>query len=111
MSSTAYSAPREVTRVQRLALIVGAVGLVLLIIGAFINPQQFWRSYLSGYLFWLGILVGSLALLMLQHMTGGGWGMVIRRVLEASTRTLPLLFILFLPIFLGSHALYEWTHA
>src|SRR5947207_10590067 len=48
---------------------------------------------------------------MLQHMTGGGWGMVIRRVLEASTRTLPLLFILFLPIFLGSHALYEWTHA
>jgi hypothetical protein len=110
MSSTAYSAPSEVSRFQRLALIVGVIGLMVLLIGIVVDREQFWRSYLTGYLFWLGIAVGSLALLMLQHLTGGGWGMVIRRVLEASTRTLPLMFVLFLPILVGLHSLYEWTH-
>ena len=46
---------------------------------------------------------------MLQHLTGGGWGLVIRRILEASTRTLPLVVVLFIPIIIGAHSLYEWT--
>lgn len=110
MIATGYNAPSDVARLQRLALIVGVIGLVILAIGLAVNRAQFWQSYLTGYLFWLGIAVGSLALLMLQHLTGGGWGMVIRRVLEASTRTLPLMLVLFLPILLGMHSLYEWTH-
>ena len=48
------------------------------------NRQQFFHSYLVAYMFWAGIALGSLALLMLQHLTGGGWGLVIRRVLEAA---------------------------
>jgi len=65
---------------------------------------------LIGWTFWTGIAIGSLALLMLQHLTGGGWGLVIRRVLEAATRTLPFMAILFLPIILGAHSLYhEWA--
>ena len=47
---------------------------------------------------------------MLQHLTGGGWGFVIRRVLEAATRTLPLMAVLFIPIILGAHSLYPWTN-
>ena len=47
---------------------------------------------------------------MLQHLTGGGWGLVIRRILEAATRVLPLIAILFIPIVLGAHHLYPWTH-
>jgi len=110
VSSTVYNAPVEAARLQRLGLIVGVAGLVILAFGALIGREQFWRSYLTGYLFWLGIAVGALALLMLQHLTGGGWGMVIRRPLEAATRTLPLMFVLFLPLLLGMHSLYEWTH-
>lgn len=110
MNTTGYSAPAEISRLQRVALIAGVIGLVVLAVGLAVDREQFWRSYLTGYLFWLGIPVGSLALLMLQHLTGGGWGMVIRRVLEASTRTLSLMFVLFLPILLGVHSLYEWTH-
>lgn len=110
MSNSAYSAPQQVAGLQRIALVTGVVGLALLGVGGFLNGVQFWRSYLAGYLMWLGIAVGSLALLMLQHMTGGGWGMVIRRILEASTRTLPLMLVLFLPLLLGTHSLYEWTH-
>ena len=84
--------------------------LLVLVATAFLDSHQFFQAYLVGWTFWTGITVGSLALLMLQHMTGGGWGFVIRRVLEASTRTLPIMALLFLPVILGAHSIYEWTH-
>lgn len=111
-----YAAPKETERLQQRALIVGAVFLVLFIAGAFL-PQagggvtQFFRSYLVGFIFWLGVTLGCLGLLMLQHLTGGAWGMVIRRLLEAGTRCLPLMLLLFLPIAIfGLPHLYEWMH-
>ena len=108
--SSANTTTFDIGRYQRIALIVGVIGILLLVVGFFVNHDQFFRSYLVGFVFWVGIAVGSLALLMLQHLTGGGWGMVIRRPLEAATRTLPLLLILFVPILFGMHALYPWTH-
>lgn len=101
--------PPNMSRFQNRALIVGVVFFVFLLIGALVNREQFFHSYLIGFTFWAGIAVGSLALLMLQHLTGGGWGLVIRRSLEAATRTLPLIVALFIPIIIGSHSLYEWT--
>lgn len=106
---TAYDAPPVVGRLRLLALLVGVVFLIALLAGAFINREQFFHSYLIGFLFWVGVALGSLALLMLQHLTGGGWGMVIRRVLEAATRTLPLMLILFMPIWFGLRHIYPWT--
>ena len=58
---------------------------------------------------WLGVALGSMAILMIRHLTGGGWGMVIRRILGAAMRTLPLLALLFIPIILGMHKLYIWA--
>ena len=107
--STSFNPP-PTGSFQRRALIAGAVFLLVLVATVFLNASQFFQAYLVGWTFWTGIAVGSLALLMLQHLTGGGWGLVIRRVLEAATRTLPFMAILFLPIILGSHSLYEWTH-
>jgi Ni/Fe-hydrogenase subunit HybB-like protein len=105
--------PAELESVQQRSLIIGAVGLVLLAVGIFINPKQFFHSYLLGYVFWTGIALGCLAILLLQHLTGGGWGLVIRRFLEAGAKTLPLMAILFLPIvidlFWGRH-LYIWSN-
>jgi len=103
--------PPDFTRLRTRALIVGVVGLVVLLAGLFVDRKLFFQAYLVGFTFWSGIAVGSLALLMLQHLTGGGWGLVIRRVLEASTRTLPLVVLLFIPVIIGSHSLYEWTDA
>ena len=101
--------PPNLSRVQTRALIVGVVGFVVLLVSAFFDRKQFFQAYIVGFTFWSGIAVGSLALLMLQHLTGGGWGLVIRRILEASTRTLPLVVVLFIPIIIGAHSLYEWT--
>ena len=108
--NTAYNAPPEVRRLRQRALIAGVVFFALLLVGAFADRTQFFHSYLIGYLFWTGMAVGSLALLMLQHLTGGGWGLVIRRPLEAATRTLPLMLVLFIPIFLGAKQIYPWTN-
>lgn len=111
MNHSATTATFDTKRFQNRSLIVGALFLLVLLIGAFFDRLQFFRSYLFAFTFWVGIPLGCLVLLMLQHLTGGGWGMVIRRPLEAATRTLPLMFILFIPIIIGAHSLYPWTHA
>jgi hypothetical protein len=110
LMSGPYNAPARASRFQQLALIVGVVFAVILAIGFFVAREQFFHSYLFAFSFWAGISVGSLALLMLQHLTGGGWGLVIRRVLEAASRTLPLVLIMFVPIVLGAHWIYSWTN-
>ncbi|PYT05037.1 MAG: hypothetical protein DMF60_13295, partial [Acidobacteria bacterium] len=101
--------PPELDQFQRRALIVGVAGVAVCALGAFFNLDQFFRSYLLGYVFWAGIALGCLAILMLQHMSGGAWGLVIRRLLEAATRTFPLLAVLFLPIAFGVRSIYIWA--
>src|ERR1700676_3642595 len=105
--------PQEsVGRVQQRALVAGAVGLVFCLIGYFKSPADFLHSYLLAFVFVLGLSLGSLGLLMLQHLTGGHWGIVIRRPLESATRALPLLLVLFIPIFFGMKYLYSaWLNA
>lgn len=104
-----YIAPPVAGRVQQRALIIGLAGLVLCVVGAIFRPAQFLQSYLFAYLFTLGLALGSMAILMLQYLTGGDWGVVIRRILESAMRTLPWLAIGFLPIALGVRALYVWA--
>ncbi len=107
----AYTTPPEAGRYQGRALIVGVVFVLASLAGAFLSPDQFFRSYLIGFVFWIGIPLGSLGLLMLQYLTGGAWGTVIRRVLEAGTRTLPLMILLFIPLAaFGLAHVYQWVH-
>jgi hypothetical protein len=105
--------PRLVEDAGRFAKRALAVGVVVLggtILTAMAHPDQFFRAYLLAFVFWNGLAVGSLAILMLQYLTGGAWGISIRRELEAATRTLPLTAVLFLPLIAGMGRLYEWTH-
>ena len=95
---------------RRVALVAGVAGAAALTAGGVTDHAQFFQSYLLGFLYWLGIGAGSLAILMIYHLTGGAWGAIIRRVLEAATRTLPLLAVLFVPLVFGLHDLYHWTH-
>jgi hypothetical protein len=103
------TAPPVVHKIARRSLIVGVVFGIAAIALAFTRPGDFYRGYLLGYMCWLGVALGSMAILMIRHLTGGGWGMVIRRILGAAMRTLPLLAILFIPVILGMHHLYVWA--
>ena len=98
MAVQEYPAPDSVSRLQTRAFGVGAIALLLALYGAIHSPQTFFASYLMSFLLVLGVTLGSLALVMLQHLTAGHWGVIIRRPLESATRTLPLLVIAFLPI-------------
>jgi hypothetical protein len=90
-------------------LIVGVVFGIVAVILAFKNPEEFYRAYLLGFMAWLGVALGSMAIVMIRHLTGGGWGVVIRRILGAAMRTVPLLAALFIPIILGIKKLYVWA--
>ncbi len=98
-------------RVQTGALFAGGAGLALCAAAWVFAPAHFFAAYLVGYLFWLGIALGSMGLAMLHHLTGGSWGLVIRRPLEAGAATVPVLALLFLPIAFGMQTLYPWARA
>ena len=97
--------------VQQRAFLVGGAGALVSVAGIFTNPAQFFQSYLMAYLFVLGATLGCLALGMIHQLSGGAWGVVTRRLIGASSRVLPVLTLLFLPILAGRHYLFAWTDA
>ena len=107
MNAQDYQAPPSVNRVQRAGLLVGGIALLLAIPGALSSPEKFYHSYIFSYMLVFGLTVGSLGLLMLQHLTGGNWGIIIRRPLEAASRNIWLVLVMFIPIVLGMKTLYR----
>jgi len=102
-------ADHPLLRFSRTAFIAAGVGGVLCLLGLLFDGAQVARSWLVAYIFWVGAALGSIALLMINHVTGGAWGVAIRRFLEAMMNMLPALAVLFIPIALGLPALYEWA--
>ena len=96
-------------RIQRGCAIAGGAGLALCLIGALFTRQQFFQSYLFAYVFWLGMALGCLGIVMLHNLSGGAWGVIIRRFLESGMMTLPLMALLFVPLLFGLPWLYEWA--
>lgn len=113
-----FAAPAALGRYQFLALVVGLIGLALAAVGMFVPPGDFRHlmfSYLVSYIFWSGVTLGSLGLLCVTFVARGAWGVTIRRILEASVKTLPLMALLFVPIVLDmilGHGgrLFHWAH-
>jgi hypothetical protein len=107
---TTYSPPADLETVRARALKVGIGGLVVCAVGFVVARDHFYRSWLIGCLLWLGISLGSMALMMIQHLSGGAWG-IFRRILEAASRTIPLMAALLLPVLVvGMGTLYPWSH-
>ena len=110
LTNTADVAIPELAGYQRRLLIAGAAGMIVSLAGLFMEPTQFLQSYLMAYMLWLGVTLGCLALGMVHQLSGGGWGVVIRRPIGAATRVLPVMTMLFLPIAFGMFRLYSWTN-
>src|SRR5216110_1956482 len=100
----------SVGHAKNASLGLGIIGFCGCLIGWFVAPRDFFVAYLFGHFFFLGLSLGSLALLMIHHLTAGDWGYAVRRFLESAVSNLPLLALLFVPIFFGLRHLYPWTN-
>jgi hypothetical protein len=78
------TAPPIVRKISQRSLIIGIVFALISVALAFVRPDEFYRAYLLGFMCWLGVSLGSMAIVMIRHLTGGGWGTVIRRILGAN---------------------------
>ncbi|MCU1293792.1 MAG: hypothetical protein JWP08_2642 [Bryobacterales bacterium] len=97
--------------IERTAGVIGALGLLLCCAGYWANHEHFFQSYLFAFLYWAGFGIGGLGVLLLNNVVGGKWGVTTRSLLIAAMRTLPIIFVLLLPIlFLGLKDIYPWTH-
>lgn len=103
--------PPVVKTIGRRSLMVGVVFGIVAVFLAFTRPDEFYRAYLLGFMCWLGLALGSMAIIMIRHLTGGGWGVVIRRIQGAAMRTLPLLAALFVPLVIAvwQKRIYPWA--
>lgn len=99
----------QMERVQKTALWFGVGGGILCAVFFFFSKEQFFRSYLFAFVFWVMMPVGCIAILMMHHLTGGWWGYPIRRLLEAGSRTFGLMALLFIPLFFGLSHIYPWA--
>jgi hypothetical protein len=108
------SAPASVLRWRKRALLIALVFAILAVVDALIGHDGLafdyvLRGWLMGLMICLSFCTGGLALLMVQWVSGGKWGLLIRRPLEAMSRTLPLIFLMFLPIAIYAKRLYLWA--
>ncbi len=111
MNKPDLMAPPVVRTMQLRSLVIGVIAALVSWAGAaFVDPDSFYPAYLLGFMFWLGLSLGCMAILMLYHLVGGAWGTVIRRILEAGMMTLPLMAVLFLPMLAFQEHLYAWAH-
>jgi hypothetical protein len=103
-----FPVPAPVVGWQSRALIIGIIGAIGCVIGGVLQLDIFLRGYLIAYMFWTGLSLGCLGLLMIQYLSGGLWGLAIRRFVEAGAKGLPLMAVLFLPILIFRTHLYGW---
>jgi len=111
LTQTADVAIPELKGLQQRLLIGGGIGALVSLAGLFMDPTQFLQSYLMSYMLCLGVTLGCLALGMVHQLSGGAWGVVIRRPIGAAVRVIPMMTVMFLPIALGMARLYPWMNA
>ena len=99
----------ELDSLRTRSLIVGILALLLCFLGLFFARGEFFRAYLIAYVFWIGVPLGCLGILMIHHLVGGTWGFVIQRCLEAAVRTFPIMALLFMPLLFGLPDLFAWA--
>lgn len=102
---------QHLQKARQLSLPIGLIGLVLCVVGLFVDRTRFFASYIPNVLFFLGISLGTLPLICIHHLTCGDWGLTVRRTFEAITKVIPFMFVFILPLLIFCCDIYMWTDA
>ncbi len=98
-------------RVQTIAVVVFAIGLAASIIALLVDRAHFFHAWLVGSMFWFTLAAGGLFFVMMHHLVGATWSVVLRRIAEAVMSVLPYMILALVPVVIGVHELYHWSHA
>ncbi len=90
--------------------VIGIVGLVLSFVGGFFWPVQFSFSWLFAFIFFFTLCIGCLFWTIVHHVTDAEWSVVVRRQLENIALLMPILALLFIPIWIWRNYLYRWMN-
>jgi hypothetical protein len=109
LRSADFAPPAALSGLAGKALGLGVLGAAASVAGFFLARAEFFQAYLVGWLLWYTVAAGALGLLMMQHLSGGGWGLAARRILEAAARTIPFVGLAAIPLFLGLEEIFLWA--
>ncbi|MEO8276518.1 MAG: hypothetical protein ABI639_09875 [Thermoanaerobaculia bacterium] len=109
LRSADFAAPAALSGLAGKALGLGVLGAAASVAGFFLARAEFFQAYLVGWLLWYTVAAGCLGFLLLQHISGGAWGLAARRIMEAAARTFPFLAVAAIPLFLGLKDLFLWA--
>jgi hypothetical protein len=90
--------------------LTAVLGLALTAVGFFTDRERFFASYMTAYLFFLTLVLGTLFFVLVQHLSRAGWSVAVRRLAETAGWTVPFFALLFLPLLGGLGDLFHWTH-
>lgn len=98
-------------RIPVVSAVICLIGVAASVIAFMINPQHFFHAWLTGFMFWFTLAAGALFFVMMHHLVGATWSVVLRRIGEAVMAVLPYMIVAILPVIFGIGELYHWSHA
>ena len=93
----------------KIAATFAGIGILGSILAGSSDPRRFAFSWLFAFMAGLAIGLGSLFLVIIQHLTKAGWSVTVRRTAEFFAAGLPVFAVLFIPVWLGMDHLYPWV--
>lgn len=87
-----------------------AIGVVAFALGFLLDAERTWANYLLNNYYFVSLAVGAAFFGAIQYITQSGWSALFKRVPEAMAAYFPVAAVLFLLLFFGMHAIFEWTH-
>jgi len=99
---------KSLSNIILLVTFIGVLGLGIWVFTCVNNPKDAFFSYLIAYMATLTISLGCLIFVLIQYAVRAGWSVVVRRIAEVISATIPLFLILFIPILIGAKYLFPW---
>lgn len=95
---------------KTISLVLAVLGLIVFVIGLFVNPDRVWHSLLVNWLYFTSVSSAGVMFVAVQRITTARWSRPIIRFLEGYVAFLPVAFVLMLLLLVGRHHIFWWSN-